>query len=82
MPESKVRRKSIFTPPPAKSGPLKPNGRWFIPTMVGLLIIGLLWIVVFYISQTLYPIPKIGNWNLAIGFGLLLTGFGMTTRWR
>jgi len=50
--------------------------------MLGLMVIGLLWIVVFYITQTSYPIPKIGNWNLAIGFGMLLVGFGMTTRWR
>lgn len=82
MPESRVRRKSAFTAPPAKSGGLKPNPRWWAPVMVGLLILGLAYIVVFYISQTVYPIPGIGNWNLAIGFGVLLAGFGMTTRWR
>jgi hypothetical protein len=37
---------------------------------------------VYYISQTAYPIPDIGHWNLVIGFGLLLAGFSMTTRWR
>jgi hypothetical protein len=37
---------------------------------------------VFYITQTEYPIPGIGNWNLVLGFGVLLTGFGMTTHWR
>jgi hypothetical protein len=82
MPESRVRRKSAFTPPAAKGGPPKPNARWFLPLMLGLLVVGLLWIVVFYIFQTQYPIPKIGYWNLAIGFAILLTGFGMTTRWR
>jgi hypothetical protein len=82
MPESRVRKKSLFTPPPPKSGPPKPNARWFLPLMLSLLIIGLLWIVVFYITQLQYPVPDIGYWNLAIGFGILLTGFGMTTRWR
>jgi len=38
--------------------------------------------VVFYLSQQDYPIPSIGYWNLALGFGIMLTGFGMTTRWR
>jgi len=50
--------------------------------MVGLLLLGLAWVVVFYVSQGLYPVPKIGNWNLGIGFAVMLTGFGMTTRWR
>ncbi len=82
MPESRVRRKSIFTPPTAKAAGPKPNPRWFVPVMVGLLIIGLVYIVTFYISLQRYPVPNIGTWNLVIGFGILLTGFGMTTRWR
>jgi hypothetical protein len=82
MPESRVRRKTAFTPPAAKSGSTKPNGRMFLPVMLGLLILGLIWIVVFYVSQTLFPVPNIGYWNLAIGFAILLTGFAMTTRWR
>jgi hypothetical protein len=83
MPESRVRKKAPFTPPPvATSGARKPNPRWFTPVMLGLMILGLLWVIVFYVAQTEYPIPKIGNWNLLVGFGLLLVGFGMTTRWR
>lgn len=82
MPESRVRKKSAFTPPTGKASARKPNGRLFLPVMLGLLLLGLLWIVVFYVSQTAYPVPKIGNWNLVIGFAILLTGFGMTTRWR
>jgi hypothetical protein len=50
--------------------------------MLALMLLGLAWIVVFYITQTSYPIPKIQDWNLLIGFGLLLVGFVMTTRWR
>jgi Cell division protein CrgA len=82
MPESRIRRKAAFTPPPPKSPGIKPNGRLFVPVMVGLLLLGLLWIVVFYISQTAYPVPNIKYWNLGIGFGIMLVGFGMTTRWR
>jgi hypothetical protein len=50
--------------------------------MLGLMVLGLIWVVVYYISQTAYPIPHIEHWNLVIGFGLLLAGFSMTTRWR
>jgi hypothetical protein len=82
MPESRLRKKSAFTPPTPKSGPPAMNGRFFAPIMCTLLVAGLAWIVVFYITETKFPVPNIGYWNLGIGFGILLTGFGMTTRWR
>ena len=82
MPESRVRKQTSFTPPPGKAAVRKPNPRWWVPVMLGLMVLGLLWVVVYYISQTAYPIPHIEHWNLLIGFGLLLVGFGMTTRWR
>jgi hypothetical protein len=31
---------------------------------------------------TTVPALNLQNWNLVIGFGLLLVGFGMTTRWK
>jgi Cell division protein CrgA len=82
MPESRVRKQTSFTPPPAKAAVRKPNPRWWAPLMLTLMVIGLIWVVVYYISQTAYPIPHIEHWNLVIGFGLLLAGFSMTTRWR
>jgi hypothetical protein len=50
--------------------------------MVTFLISGLIWVVVYYLTQSKYPIPSIGNWNLIAGFGVLLVGFGMSTKWR
>lgn len=82
MPESRLRRKSSFTPPPPKSAAPKPNPRWFAPLMVILLLGGLAWVVVYYLSAAGYPIPHAGNYNLVAGFGVLLLGFGMLTRWR
>ncbi len=67
---------------PRTEGESAPNPVWFKPIMVGFMLLGLLWILVFYISGTQFPVPDIGNWNLAIGLGIALIGFLMTTRWR
>jgi len=45
-------------------------------------LIGLLWIVTFYVSQTRYPVPGIGAWNMLIGFSFIGVGFSLATRWR
>jgi hypothetical protein len=59
------------------------NPVWFAPIMLGLMLAGLLWVVTFYVTApTGYPIPSIKYWNLIIGFGLMISGFMMTTRWR
>ncbi|MCM3694959.1 cell division protein CrgA [Microbacterium oleivorans] len=63
-------------------GEAAPNPVWFKPIMLGLMLIGLIWIIVFYLSGQAFPIPDIGPWNLAIGFGIAFIGFLMTTRWR
>ena len=59
----------------------KTNRRWFVPTFIALLVIGLAWVVTNYITAGSYPIPKIGNWNLLIGFAIMLVGFIMTMWW-
>ena len=82
MPESKGRAKASYTPPQRKAKAQVGNPPWFVPVMVGLFILGLLWIVTFYVTQGAYPIPGCQLWNLAVGFGLLMAGFAMTTRWR
>ncbi len=51
--------------------------------MFGLLILGLVWIMVFYLAPGgQWPIPGIGGWNIIAGFGLAMVGFIMMTRWR
>jgi hypothetical protein len=82
MPESRLRRKGAFTPPPPKSSAPKPNPQWFAPLMVFFLLAGLAWVVVYYLTTGSYPIPGLGTGNLAAGFGVLLVGFGMLTQWR
>lgn len=59
-----------------------PNPVWFLPIMIGLMLVGLVWVLVFYLSNSQFPVPGIGAWNLVIGFGIAFVGFLMTTRWR
>ncbi len=58
------------------------NPSWFVPVMVGLMVIGLLWVVTYYITEYTYPVESIGRWNLGVGFALMMSGFMMTTRWK
>lgn len=83
MPESKGRAKPTHTPPPQRRPKTTmANPPWFVPVMLGLMLLGLLWVVTFYVTATAFPIPNLGNWNLVIGFSLMISGFMMTTRWR
>lgn len=66
----------------ARTGDDAPNPIWFKPVMFGFMLIGLVWIIVFYLSQGSLPIPSVGSWNILIGFGIMFIGFLMTTRWR
>ena len=61
----------------------KSNPRWFVPLFCALMIIGLIWAVVYYLSPNgTWPIPGIGAWNLAIAFAIIMVGFIMTMWWR
>jgi len=90
VPKSKVRKKTSYTPSPAAmSGSAaaarmaKPSPRWFPVVMAALLVIGLAWIVVYYMAGESVPlISSLGNWNFAVGFGFLVVGLGMAVRWR
>ena len=69
-------------PVEARSGEQAPNAVWFKPVMFGFMLLGLVWIIVFYVSNNALPIPGIGAGNILIGFGIMFIGFLMTTRWR
>ncbi|MDF1477776.1 cell division protein CrgA [Leifsonia sp. H3M29-4] len=64
------------------SGESAPNPVWFKPVMFGFMLLGLVWIIVFYVSGSTLPIRDLGSWNILVGFGIMFIGFLMTTRWR
>ncbi|WEV75421.1 cell division protein CrgA [Bifidobacterium sp. ESL0800] len=59
----------------------KANPGWFVPLFCFLMILGLAWAVVYYLTSK-YPIPGIGAWNLLIAFVIVMVGFIMTMWWR
>ncbi|AMB59881.1 cell division protein CrgA [Microterricola viridarii] len=65
-----------------RSGEDAPNAVWFKPVMFGFMLLGLVWIIVFYVSQGAFPVAALGSWNILVGFGIAFIGFLMTTRWR
>jgi hypothetical protein len=50
--------------------------------MVALFCVGLVYVVVYYVSQGRYPVPALHSWNIVIGFGIIMAGFVMSTRWK
>jgi hypothetical protein len=83
VPKSRIRRRTAFTPPQQRSNAVRIGSpRWLAPLMVTCFVLGLLWVVVYYVSQTDYPIKSLGNWNMGIGFGLISMGFVLSTRWK
>ncbi|MEO6826441.1 MAG: cell division protein CrgA [Microbacteriaceae bacterium] len=82
MARTKTRTKPARPESTTASGNQPPNPVWFKPVMFGFMLLGLVWIIVFYVSQNALPIPGLDGWNILIGFGIAFIGFLMTTRWR
>jgi hypothetical protein len=81
VPKSRTRTKAVYTPP-TRSAKAKVSPRWLAPTMLGCLLFGLAWIATFYVSNGSLPISAIGSWNLVVGFGFLVSGVVLSTKWR
>ena len=83
MPKSRVRKKTVYTPPPQKSAKKKVSPPWVGPTIVACLVIGLGWIVAYYMSNGSIPgMSALGAWNLLLGFAFIIAGVTLSTRWR
>lgn len=85
MPKSRVRKKAVYTPP-QRSQRVQVSPRWLAPSMVACWLLGLAWIATTYVltstDSDLEPFQMLGNWNLFIGFGLIIMGVVLATRWR
>jgi hypothetical protein len=48
--------------------------------MVAFFVIGLAWMVSYYLALPL--LSSLGGWNVLVGFGFIGAGFVLSTRWR
>jgi hypothetical protein len=80
MARDKTRTKPVRPRP--EPGEHAPNPVWFKPVMFGFMLLGLAWIIVYYVSPNGFPVPSLGTGNILVGFGIAFIGFLMTTRWR
>jgi hypothetical protein len=60
------------------------RGRGVVVGMLGCFLVGLIWIVVYYLFSQENDIPllsDLGQYNLLVGIGFMATGFVFATRW-
>ncbi|HEV7209248.1 MAG TPA: cell division protein CrgA [Mycobacteriales bacterium] len=84
MPESRKRKRHAYTPPPVATSVRKqlPSPPWVGATILVLFAVGVLYLIVYYVSNASYPISAFGGWNIFVGFGFIVAGFGLLTQWR
>lgn len=83
MPKSRVRKRTVYTPPPPKSKKRKVSPPWVGPSIVVSLVIGLAWIVVYYLtSGSVAGMSALGSWNLVVGFVFIIAGVILATTWK
>lgn len=60
------------------------RGRGVVVGMLGCFLLGLLWIVVYYVTSqnpTIPVIRELGSYNLLVGIGFMAAGFVYATKW-
>lgn len=95
MSEELSKATKAIKPPKAPKAPKAPkteaedqaNAVWFKPLMFGFMILGLVWIITYYVTSAQFPLGagtpfNLENWNILIGFGIAMIGFMMSTRWK
>ena len=93
MPKSTVRKKKVYTPPaemrPQQTAAAnKPSPVWVPALAVTLIVVGIAWLVVYYLTNGFFDVSalgvlnRLGYWNLAIGFGCMVAALGVLSKWR
>jgi hypothetical protein len=85
VPESSSRNKKKTEKVKVEKTPKQPRTQsrvWVAPLMLASWLLGLAWLVVFYVAGQDIPLMKdLGNWNLLVGMGLIALGFVVSTQW-
>ncbi|MGH8878333.1 MAG: cell division protein CrgA [Stackebrandtia sp.] len=87
MPKSRVRKKKVYTAP-AELRPKtpesthQPSPTWVPVLAVILIVLGIGWLVTFYLTEGAFPVAAWEYWNLAVGFAALIASLLVLSRWR
>lgn len=90
MPESKTRkvadpkrRRKAAGATRAQRVKAPGSRRWVPPTFITVGLLGVIWLVVYYIAGRDIPyMSDLGNWNILIGMGGMAAAFGIATLWK
>ena len=88
MPEPKTKKQADRKRPKAaeaKPRRVKAPGsrRWVPPTFITVGLLGVAWLVTYYIAGRLIPfMSDLGNWNILIGMGGMAAAFAIATLWK
>jgi hypothetical protein len=68
-----------------KAKPVKLDSpRWLAPAMIVFFVVGLIWIVTYYLAGVSVPLmrdlPPLGN--IGVGFAFISIGFFLATKWK
>jgi hypothetical protein len=88
MPISKKRKKTELSQTHDKQVSQEPvnfdSPRWVAPLMVSFFIIGLLYVITFYLAGS--SVPGMSSLsaaaNIGVGFSFIIVGFFLSTKWR
>jgi hypothetical protein len=88
MPISKKRKKTELSQVHEKQVSQEPlnfdSPRWIAPLMVAFFIIGLLYVITFYLAGS--SVPGMSSLsaaaNIGVGFSFIIIGFFLSTKWR
>ena len=86
MPKSRVRKKKTdsYVRSDVIAAPKKkqPSPAWYGGVVLGAMLIGVAWLVAYYVSGGTLPVSDLAAWNVLVGFVWIALGFALSTQWR
>ena len=91
MPESRRRKKKVNRYVAPATSPATAHKRaaratspaWFASLLLAMFVIGIVWLLIYYFSNGgVLGMQHLDGWNLAVGFGFIVVGLGLATRWK